>query len=403
MSQYIIIPAAFTGGETECENACSAAAYADERAKHMPAQHIIFMLGAVDVGKTHMTTKLANAFFMRGFRVAVVDADIGQSDIGPPCCVGVGILRRSVRFLHEVPLCCIFFVGSTSPMNCIRESICGTVSGVKKAKELGADVIIVDSTGWVSGKHAVEFKIKEIMHTKPSFIVAIERENELQPLIDSLLNHFPHRLCSSSSNAEDVVDVVLSASFSAASPAVSLSPSLLPSSSPSSSLSDSSLPQRHDIDIDIDAGERAGHILRLKASENVRRKARWYRRRLREIAFNRYFRDARNRLFPISSFERTPSEADEGVICGFFAAPSGAVKEASEVGADHATDSAVGAAAYCEKEAMGIGVLRRIDRRSGVAVVLTPVREDEVVIRLGRTRLWRVKGRLREFKLACSG
>jgi polynucleotide 5'-hydroxyl-kinase GRC3/NOL9 len=107
----------------------------------------LFLLGGVDVGKTHTVTALANRFYERGLTVAVVDADVGQSDIGPPCCIGRGILERKIRQLSEVPLHSLYFVGTTSPSGCMRECVKGTVAAVHKAKRLNANIILIDSTG----------------------------------------------------------------------------------------------------------------------------------------------------------------------------------------------------------------------------------------------------------------
>jgi len=99
-------------------------------------QLTLLMLGGVDVGKTCTVTSIAIRFYEQGLKVAVVDADGGQSDIGPPCCIGMGILEKRIRKLSEVPLHSLYFVGNTSPNGCMRECVRGAVAAVKKAKEL---------------------------------------------------------------------------------------------------------------------------------------------------------------------------------------------------------------------------------------------------------------------------
>ena len=149
-------------------------------------QLTLFMLGGVDVGKTYAVTSIANSFYKQGLKVAVVDADVGQSDIGPPCCIGMGILEKGIQKLSEVPLHSLFFVGNTSPNGCTRECVRGAAAAVKKAKELNADVIIVDSTGWIEGEDAKRFKLFEIKEIDPSFVVAIEKEDELEHILPHL-------------------------------------------------------------------------------------------------------------------------------------------------------------------------------------------------------------------------
>ena len=147
---------------------------------------ILFMLGAVDVGKTHTVATLANRFYKRGLRVAVVDADIGQSDIGPPCCIGLGILKGAIHNLSEVPLHSIYFVGDTSPSSYMRECVTGAATAVQDAKRCKADVILVDSTGWIEGQEAVRFKLVEIEAVDPVLVIAIEQADELAPILPQL-------------------------------------------------------------------------------------------------------------------------------------------------------------------------------------------------------------------------
>lgn len=147
---------------------------------------VIFMLGGVDVGKTYAVTSIANVFFAQGLKVAVVDTDVGQSDIGPPCCIGMGIQEKELRTLSEVPLHSLYFVGTTSPNLCTHECVNSAAAAVAKAKELGADIIIVDSTGWIEGEDAKRFKLYEIKAIKPTLVIAIEREERLGHILTDL-------------------------------------------------------------------------------------------------------------------------------------------------------------------------------------------------------------------------
>ncbi|MDF2955330.1 MAG: Polynucleotide 5'-kinase [Candidatus Alkanophagales archaeon MCA70_species_2] len=143
---------------------------------------VVFLLGCVDVGKTFLATTLANIFCARGYGVAVVDADVGQSDIGPPCSIGVGVLERPVKILSEAKLAAIFFIGSTSPQRCEQECLRNVAAAVERAKGL-ARLVIVDSTGWVQGEDAKRFKLSEIKCVAPDIIAAIQRGEELEPIL----------------------------------------------------------------------------------------------------------------------------------------------------------------------------------------------------------------------------
>ena len=54
---------------------------------------VVVVIGESDTGKTTLVTALANAAFARGFGVGIVDADLGQSEIGPPTTIGLGRVR----------------------------------------------------------------------------------------------------------------------------------------------------------------------------------------------------------------------------------------------------------------------------------------------------------------------
>ncbi len=156
----------------------------DLRRKQLPL--ILFMLGTVDVGKTYTVTALANRFYENGLTVAVVDADVGQSDIGPPCCIGMGILECAIQRLSDVPLRSLYFVGNTSPDGFVNECVTGAAAAVQTAKKLRVDVILVDSTGWVEGATAKRFKLLEIETIHPSVVVAIEIADELRHIVSDL-------------------------------------------------------------------------------------------------------------------------------------------------------------------------------------------------------------------------
>lgn len=144
--------------------------------------HLIIVIGDVDVGKTFFTTYVANTLLKNGMRVAALDGDVGQSDIGPPSTIGIGIFERPVGILHEVPARATYFVGSMSPSNHMLEF---TV-GMKKLVELGmkeADLVIVNTPGWISGGsgRALQTYVMELLG--PDLVVALQRGRELEHLL----------------------------------------------------------------------------------------------------------------------------------------------------------------------------------------------------------------------------
>ncbi|MFQ6084704.1 MAG: Clp1/GlmU family protein [Candidatus Bathyarchaeia archaeon] len=144
---------------------------------------IVLFLGDVNTGKTGLITYVANTVFLQGCKLAVVDLDVGQHNIGPPTTLGVGFLQRSVTDMAEISPTCLWFVGSTSPYGHTLPIIVGAKRLVDRAKRMGAEVILMDTTGWVHGREARAFKIEKTLAIEPSMIVGLQRENELEPIL----------------------------------------------------------------------------------------------------------------------------------------------------------------------------------------------------------------------------
>lgn len=144
------------------------------------------MLGAVDVGKSTTATAIASAAIRAHHRTAVVDADTGQSDIGPPTTVGLAMPRVPARRMDEWGASAAFFVGDTSPQGVYRYLVEGTARSVERARTHRARVIVVDTTGWVEGGAAVAAKVEKLRRIDPQHVVALQRRDEVEPILVQL-------------------------------------------------------------------------------------------------------------------------------------------------------------------------------------------------------------------------
>src|SRR2546430_16924292 len=79
------------------------------------AAGVVALIGATDVGKSTLTLEAANAAVRAGRRVAVLDTDLGQGEVGPPGTLGVVRLQNPVATLDEVRPRALAFVGDTMP------------------------------------------------------------------------------------------------------------------------------------------------------------------------------------------------------------------------------------------------------------------------------------------------
>lgn len=134
----------------------------------------IFLFGDTDSGKSSLATYLANKLEGRKW---LVDLDIGQSDIAHPCAMGIGVTEGGIISISEVGMIDGFFVGTITPTG--REARClrGVASITAKLEGLarGKDKIIIDTTGWIKGKRAREYKLAKIEILKPDIIICFEK------------------------------------------------------------------------------------------------------------------------------------------------------------------------------------------------------------------------------------
>jgi polynucleotide 5'-hydroxyl-kinase GRC3/NOL9 len=147
------------------------------------AARVTLVLGANDAGKTTLVTRLAGALADAGHTVGVVDADLGQSDVGPPTTVGLGRVRRPLERLADAELVALEFLGVTSPARCMRETAEATARLVRRALELGHDRVLVDTSGLVEGHFGRALKRLKIDRVGPDVLVALQRTDEVEPLL----------------------------------------------------------------------------------------------------------------------------------------------------------------------------------------------------------------------------
>ena len=145
----------------------------------------VFALGSMDSGKTFFVTYVANKLFERGLRVSIVDCDVGQSNIGPPTTIGLGVLERQVAFLEEVQPLSAYFVGSTSPAGHLLPMVVGTTKLVNRARGL-SDLVLIDTPGMVYGGPARAYQLYAVEALSPDVVVALQRDRELEHLTRQL-------------------------------------------------------------------------------------------------------------------------------------------------------------------------------------------------------------------------
>jgi polynucleotide 5'-hydroxyl-kinase GRC3/NOL9 len=147
---------------------------------------IAMVLGKVDSGKTSFCTYLINMLIGGKQKVAILDGDLGQTDIGPPCTVAYALVAKPVTDLFELKAENAFFVGVTSPSEAVNRMIGGVA--LMKAEVLGkaADFVVVNTDGWVEGREAVEYKSWLVEELNPDVVLCVQQKDELAPLLVAL-------------------------------------------------------------------------------------------------------------------------------------------------------------------------------------------------------------------------
>lgn len=147
---------------------------------------IYLFLGAADTGKTTLVTKIAGELAPKK-PVAIVDADTGQSHIGPPAAVGWAIARPDKNNLEDLPLGGIAFVGDISPVGHLLQ-ITGAIIQCAKQAARGAGTILIDTPGFISGSAACALWWEIVRILRPKAIITVNRGSELDDVIRGLKN-----------------------------------------------------------------------------------------------------------------------------------------------------------------------------------------------------------------------
>lgn len=166
-------------------------------------QQIVLVIGTTDVGKSTFCRFLADAALATGFKVACVDTDIGQSQIGPPTTIGIksfapdenrqssesqALVSDREQSRTENPIVFdgtadqFYFVGDVSPPGHLLGLLTGTRLMVDSAREADADFVVIDTTGYIHDPPAVILKQHKIELIRPNHLVCIGRSTELEQI-----------------------------------------------------------------------------------------------------------------------------------------------------------------------------------------------------------------------------
>lgn len=150
------------------------------------APAVILIFGAADSGKTSLCTYLINKLLREKHKIAVLDGDLGQSDIGPPSTIAYTFAAKPVTDLFNLQAKNAVFIGETSPGNAVDKMIEGLSLLKQEVLADNPEFLVVNTDGWVEGECAVAYKVKLAEEFKPKVIFCIQQKDELAPLLGAL-------------------------------------------------------------------------------------------------------------------------------------------------------------------------------------------------------------------------
>jgi polynucleotide 5'-hydroxyl-kinase GRC3/NOL9 len=152
----------------------------------------VLFVGGLDAGKSSLARAVAAYGVTRGRTVAYLDADVGQKTVGPPATVGMKLVRSpddlTLDRLGEADA--LAFVGSTSPHAHLLPLVTGLVRLRDRARAEGADLMVVDTSGMVSGIYGQLVKYHKVELLQPDLVVGLQRGEELEPILGVIQRFF---------------------------------------------------------------------------------------------------------------------------------------------------------------------------------------------------------------------
>jgi len=141
-------------------------------------------LGAADTGKTSLLKAMAE-YLARRQPVGIVDADVGQSHIGPPTTVGWAIVEKPGFDFSTLDVLGISFVGDVTPSGHLLQLTAGILRCTEQASKI-SKLVLIDTPGFVKGQApcALWWTVHQVL--QPEVIIAVHRNVELNDVLAGL-------------------------------------------------------------------------------------------------------------------------------------------------------------------------------------------------------------------------
>jgi polynucleotide 5'-hydroxyl-kinase GRC3/NOL9 len=151
-------------------------------------EETVMVLGRTDSGKTSLIRLFVQYLIKRNRKIAVIDADIGQSTLGPPGTVGLCVLDNQHLQSRIIPVDYTVFVGAISPERCTENFVKSVCRLNRICQQEVIDKVLIDTTGLISGSLGVYLKSILIKKISPSLLIALQWNDELEPILREFEN-----------------------------------------------------------------------------------------------------------------------------------------------------------------------------------------------------------------------
>jgi polynucleotide 5'-hydroxyl-kinase GRC3/NOL9 len=153
---------------------------------------VVMLVGGLDSGKSTLAKTVAGAGLLEGRTVGYVDSDLGQKTVGPPAAVTLRMLRTGLD-LEDPGMSkpdALHFVGAISPQGQLLPLVVGTARLLNRAMDEGADLVVVDTSGLVSGVYGQILKYHKVEMLQPDVVIGLQRGEELEPILGIIQRFF---------------------------------------------------------------------------------------------------------------------------------------------------------------------------------------------------------------------
>lgn len=146
----------------------------------------VIVLGPTDAGKSTLCTYLVNQLLNQVHNLRLIDADVGQTDLGPPTTIARATPLHPITFLPELTPDARFFIGHTSPSYVQRKLI----RGIERLAGNGdKSLTIINTDGWIAERDAILYKFDLITDVDPELVLGLGRGDELQQILAGVQVH----------------------------------------------------------------------------------------------------------------------------------------------------------------------------------------------------------------------